>query len=69
MRDDFRNLLRLDPTIEREIEIERYLDGLAASDQRGESHDAPVAHVQAWPLPHIPEQAFLRISIKRGATR
>ena len=64
MRDDLGHLLRLDAIVERQVQVERHLDRLVARDQRGERDDAAIAGREAGALPHVAEQAVLRILLE-----
>ena len=66
MRDDLRNLRRLHAVVERKLQVIRQRDRLIAPDQRGERDDAAVARRKAGTLPHLAEQAILRIFVERG---
>ena len=66
MRDDLRDLARLDAVIERQVEMVRHLDGLVARDQCGQRNDAAVARREAGAFPHIAEQR-LGVLLERGS--
>ena len=64
MRDDLGNLAGLHAVIEREVEIGRHLDGLAARDQGGERNDASVSCRQARAFPDIAEKTVLCVLLE-----
>jgi hypothetical protein len=51
MRDDLRDLARLDAVIERQVEMVVQLDGLVARDQGGERDDAAVPRRETGAFP------------------
>ena len=65
MRDDLRDFRRRDAVVERQVDVVRHLDRLAARDQHGERHHAAVARRQAGPLPDLAEEAVLRVRLQR----
>ena len=58
------NLARLHAAIEREVEIERHLDGLVARDQGCDRNDASVSRRQAGTLPDIAKKRALRVFLQ-----
>src|SRR2546430_4790605 len=53
MRDDLRDLARLDTVVEREIHVVRHLGRLVARDEGRERHDAAVAWRKTGPPPYL----------------
>ena len=64
MGDDLRNLRRLHAMVEGKLQMLRQRDHLVAPDQRGERDDAAIARRKAGTLPHVAEQAILRIFVE-----
>ena len=64
MGDDLRNLRRLHAVVERKLQVIRQRDRLIAPDQRGERDDAAIARRKAGTLPHLTEQAILRVFVE-----
>ena len=66
MGDDLRNLRRLDAVVERKLQVLRQRNRLIAPDQRRDRDHAAIAQGQAGALPHLSEQAILRIFVEGG---
>jgi hypothetical protein len=65
MRDDLRKLRRLHAVVERKLQVIPQRDRLIAPDQRRDRDDAAIAREKAGALPHLAEQAILRILVER----
>jgi hypothetical protein len=50
--------------VERKLKVIRQRDRLIAPDQRGECDDAAIAPRKAGTLPHVTEQAILRVFVE-----
>src|SRR5687768_1176673 len=61
MRDDLRDLTRLDTVVERKIEIVGHLDRLVARDQGSKRDEAAGPRCEIVTFPYVPEQCALRI--------
>ena len=64
MRDDLRDLGRLDAIVERTLELARHIDGLVARDHRRQRDDAAVARRQTGTPPQVGERP-LRVLLER----
>ena len=64
MRDDLRDLARLDTTIECSVHVEGQFDALVARDQNGQGDDAAIAPGETRSFPNLTEKALLRIPVK-----
>src|SRR3712207_1279263 len=61
MRDDLRDLARLDTVVERKVEIVGHLDRLVARDQGSKRDEAAVPRREIGTFPYVPEQRALRV--------
>ena len=66
MRDDFRNLSRLEATVEREIELERQLCALIARNQYREGDYAAIPSGKLRTFPQVAQHHIVRIALKGG---
>ena len=65
VRNDLRDLARLDTVVEREVEMIWHLDGLIARDKGSQGHNAAVARREAGALPYVAEETVLCIGLQR----
>jgi hypothetical protein len=65
VRNDLRDLARLDTVVEREVEMIWHLDSLIARDQGSQGHNAAVVRPEAGALPYVAEEKVFCIGLQR----